>query len=136
MEQQIVSITLKSKFVQDNQKDEIKKKYTGKMIFKDNFWYVRYTDKLFGAITVKYHVNDNTVTILYANHAVKKMVFDKKNDTQTRYQLPQGQLLFMIHTQEIQSDVKENKLRALNINYQLIQDDQLFGEYMIHYKLR
>lgn len=136
MEQQIVSISLQSTMKQDSQKDVMKKKYTGKMIYKDYHWYIRYRDKTAGPITIKYDDKHDIVTVLYANYAMKKMIFQKNEQTQTIYQLPQGQLVFTIQTQMIQTVVRSEKLRELTISYQLYQENQLFGEYFISYKIR
>ncbi|MBS4750259.1 DUF1934 family protein [Carnobacteriaceae bacterium zg-ZUI78] len=115
---------------------KVKKEYIGHLIEKNHCYYLRYKDVEYGKVTVKYDKVTHTITCLWENHHVKRMVFSMEYVTEMLYQLPQSHLLLDVHTMMLDVDIFEDLLKKIVFAYQLKEKDDIFGEYTIQYDIR
>ncbi|MBF0781014.1 MULTISPECIES: DUF1934 domain-containing protein [unclassified Granulicatella] len=129
------TISFISTIQQCDEKVTINNRYEGDYVIKNNIHYLRYYDKESHGITLKYSPLDNTLTILWQNHAVKKMIFSEKNITQTTYHLPQGQLLLNIVTKKVSITMYHGNITKISLHYHLLYENELFGQYNMEYAI-
>lgn len=130
-----VKLTFTSTIQQFEETLNIKRHYEGEYIIKNQSHYMRYHDQDSGLITLKYDFSTKILTILWQNHAIKKMIFDEKKATLTSYQLPQNQFHLTLTTKKINIITSNNTIKKMVLYYNLKQQEELFGQYKMVFNI-
>lgn len=135
MDKQKLNISLQSIIHQGGGILTVDKHYIGDYMIKNQSHYIRYHDEDSGLTTLKYDFSTKVVTLLWQQHATKKMMFSEVMETSMSYQLPQQQLHLTIKTKKINCILKDNTIKKLVIHYDLKDENQLFGRYKMRFTL-
>lgn len=113
---------------QDNQKDNMKKDYVGEYNVINGNHYIRLNDDN-GKLTLKVDTHTHQLTCMWDKHAIKRVVFDSTQLTHMTYQLPQSVMHLTVKTTRLVYQTEGNRIKKIDLDYQLWEEDTLFGQY-------
>lgn len=134
MENKQVTIKLISTITQQQTTEKVTQQHIGTYHVVNGVHYIRFNDDVTGKNTLK--IDSNVFTCLWEKHAIKRVVFCKDERSVLLYHLPQGTLTFDVDTTELHVDYYiDGTIQCVNLRYILLQDDTVFGQYHLQYKL-
>lgn len=128
---QLVQLSFATKITQDGEVENFQFETAGELLVKNGQIFLRYTEILAEQQTqVRFKFESNAVRLSRTGVGQTKLVFIPETKVPAFYQTPAGQMHLETYTTDlsVQIDDKEGH-GQIEINYQLIANDQVVGEY-------